>query len=271
MQHDVPHRGISAIQVIDRAVVLLRVLHGSEQPLGLSEIATRASLSKSTTRRILASLEGNGLCEREDAGYRLGLGLLELGMAVRDRLDLRARSRQHLEGLAARTSLTIYLCIRQDDRAVCIERLDGRYADSLALRLGGSLPLHVGGAPRALLAHLPQEELADYLDRHETDLAGRTDHTLRTPEAIVADAELVRRRGFSVADEDVADGTSSVGAPVFDHSGDVVAALSVSGLAAHVTGDRLDELAALATETAAAISLALGFTAPTGATSENQD
>jgi DNA-binding IclR family transcriptional regulator len=271
MQNAVPHRGTSAIQVIDRAALLLRVLQGSEQALGLTDVATQAQLSKSTTRRILASLESNGLCDREGNGYRLGLRLLELGMAVRDRIDLRARSRTHLERLAQQTHLTIYLCIRREDRAVCIERLDGRYADSLALRLGGSLPLHIGGAPRALLAHLPQTEIDDYLLRHRSDLRALTSRSLTSPDAVAADTEEVRERGWSLAQEDVVEGTCSVGAPVFDHTGDVTAALSVSGLATHVTGDALTELTTLAVETAQAISRALGFSEPNGPAGPNED
>jgi DNA-binding IclR family transcriptional regulator len=275
MQNDVPHsetgRESSAIQVIDRAVALLRLLQLSERPLALSELSVQAGLSKSTTRRILASLEQHRLCERESEGvYRLGLGLMELGMAVRDRLDLRQRSRVHLERLAERTALTIYLCIREDDRAVCIERIDGRYADSLALRLGGSLPLHAGASSRVVLANLPDEDLQAYLERHDGAFERLTQRTLASRDAILADARTARERGWSIAEEDVADGTCAIGAPIFDHTGQVAAGLSISGIASQVLGERQDELAALAVHTGAEISRALGFAEPAGSDNETR-
>jgi DNA-binding IclR family transcriptional regulator len=275
MQNIVPHRETghdsSAIQVIDRAVALLRLLQASDRPLGLGELSIQAGLSKSTTHRILASLEQHRLCERESEGvYRLGLGLMDLGMAVRDRLDLRQRSRVHLDRLAERTALTIYLCVREGDRAVCIERIDGRYADSLALRLGGSLPLHAGASARTVLAHLSDDELQAYLERHDGAFERLTERTLTSRDAILADARAARERGWSIAEEDVAAGTCAIGAPIFDHTGQVAAGLSISGIASQVQGERQDELVSLALHAGAEISRALGFSEPTGADDETR-
>jgi DNA-binding IclR family transcriptional regulator len=248
---------VSDVQVLDRAVILLRVISESRGPVALADIAARSGLPRSTCRRILAALSEHRLCEHHSGGtYALGLQLFEWGTLVGARLEVRDVARPELEALAETTDLTAFLCVRDADRAVCIDRVDGRFAHSLALRLGGSIPLHVGAAPRALLALSGDPSIGRYLQ--SANLVALTERTVTTPEGILRDLELVRERGWSFSDGDVSQGTASVGAPVFNHAGDVVAAVSVSGLTPHVTGDRLDALSARVVETSRAISVRLG-------------
>lgn len=258
MRSIVPHSG-SQLQVLDRAAELLALLEFSREPLGLAALAARSGLSKTTTRRVLVALEFHRFVERTPAGaYRLGLRLFELGSLVQRQLDLRERSAPKLHELAERTRLTVFLCIRDSDRAICIERIDGAYAHSLALRLGGSLPLHVGAGPVTLLAHAPREEVETYI-RAALPLTHFTRRTHTTPEEILAVLSEVRERGYVVSDQDVTEGVAAIGAPVFDHAGMPVAAVSVSGLLHQVLGKHTEDMARLVCETGLAISRELGF------------
>jgi DNA-binding IclR family transcriptional regulator len=249
----------SGIQVIDRAVALMRVLAESEEPQRLRDLSRRAALSPSTTRRILASLCGHGLCEQApDGSYRLGLALFELGRRVEDKLDLRTRSLPALKRLSDVSHLTAFICIRRDGQAIAIERVDGRYAFSLALTIGGSLPLNAGAAPRVLLAHTPDDEV-------RAMLAGRppkrfTDRTLVTEKEILEDIRLTRERGYVISDEDVTPGVAAIGMPVFGHlvHDSPVAAISIAGLVPQVLGDGFDTLIGQLRETAEEISRELG-------------
>jgi DNA-binding IclR family transcriptional regulator len=113
----------------------------------LGAVAEKAGLTPSTTRRILASLCDNGLCQQgTDGSYRLGLLLFELGSRVEAGFDLRERAQPALERLSALTHLTVFLCVRHENQATAIERIDGRYAFSLALTVGGAPPSRRGGA-----------------------------------------------------------------------------------------------------------------------------
>jgi DNA-binding IclR family transcriptional regulator len=259
----------SSIQVIDRAVVLLRILGASKTPLRLGELATRGNLSPSTARRILISLIDNGLCEQNAAGaYRLGVGLFELGQSAEAGIDLRDRGTAVLQELAETSHLTSFLCIRREWRAICIDRVDGRYAFSLALSLGGSLPLHVGAAPRALLAYESDDAIRAYL-RDAGPLERFTDNTLTDPEEILADLRASRERGWVVSDEDVTPGVAALAVPIFGHDAPTpIAAVSIAGLLPQVLGDRADELVATLRDAADRLSRALGHrpgqrTAPT--------
>jgi DNA-binding IclR family transcriptional regulator len=249
---------VSDIQVIDRAVAILGVMAADPRPLRLSEIASSANLSPSTTRRVLASLTEHGLCEWLEGGhYQFGLRVFEWGMLVRDRLDLRDRSRVELERLAKSSDLTAFLCIRDSERAVCIDRVDGRFAHSLALTLGGSLPLHLGASPRVLLAYSSDEVIHEYVT--STKRVPWTENSLVSEGDILRDLAEIKQRGWSLSDGDVTDGAAAIGAPIFDHAGAVIGAISISGLRPHVISDRLEELVEMLLSTSRAISRRLGF------------
>lgn len=258
MRQTVPHNG-SPVQVIDRAVALLDELAADSRPQSLAALSATCGLSKSTTRRVLMALEQHGFCERAATGeYRLGLRLFELGTLVRERLDLRERGKPALEWLAETTHLTVFLCIREDDRAICIERIAGRFAHTLALRLGGTLPLHAGASPLVLLAYSPDDEVERYLARFGP-LEGFTARTMTSPGAVRQAVRDCRTHGFVVSDQDVTDGVAAIGAPVFDHTGVVVAAVSLSGLTPHVLGESQARIVDAVCTAASRISSDLGF------------
>jgi DNA-binding IclR family transcriptional regulator len=249
----------SQIQVIDRAVGLMRLLAEAEEPLGLREIGRRASLSPSTTRRILASLCHHQLCEQTPEGsYGLGLALFELGSRVEAGLDIRTRSLPALRRLSEESHLTAFVCVQREARVIAIERVDGRYAFSLALTVGGSLPLNAGAAPRALLAYMAEEEVRALLAAEPPQ--SLTDRTLVRTEDVLADMRLNRERGYAISDEDVTPGVAAIGMPVFGHAGAErpVAAISVAGLLPQVLGDDFDQLLGQVRVAAEEISRELG-------------
>jgi DNA-binding IclR family transcriptional regulator len=252
-------RSGSQIQVVDRAVDLLRVLGEADEPLGLREIARRSGLSVSTTRRVLSSLCHHGLCEQNASGrYGLGLLLFELGMRFESRLDIRVRSLPTLERLAEASQLTVFLCVRRDDRTIAIERIDGHYAFSLALTLGGSLPLYAGAASRVLASYLPESEVRRLLAEHPP--TPFTEHTLTTVDALVTDLRESRKRGYVISNEDLTPGVAALGMPVFSHHSDTepAAAISIAGLVPQVLGDGCERVLALLRESAEEISRELG-------------
>ena len=231
----------------------------ADEPLGLRDLSRRVGLSPSTGRRILASLAHHGLCEQTPEGtYRLGLVLFELGSRVQADLDVRTRSLPALQRLSDESHLTAFLCILRGERVIAIERIDGRYAFSLALGVGGSLPLHAGAVSRALFAHLPEEEALDVLG--PGPYKAFTERTLTEREEILADLREIRERGYAISDEDVTPGVAAIGVPVFGHLFEdrPVAAISVAGLVPQVLGEGRERLIGLLRDAAAEISRELG-------------
>jgi len=181
--------------------------------------------------------------------------MMTIGSLVEDNLDIREVARPSLQLLLDETNCTSYLCLRRGSRAVCVDRLEGQAVRSLAMQLGGSLPLFAGAAPLTLLAFLPQPE-RELVLRQSPELPGDP----RRPAADQLERTLaeVRARGYAVSDGDVTAGIAALGSPVFNHRHELVASISISGLRAQILGSKLQANSALLIQAAHAASSALG-------------
>lgn len=248
----------NSVRVLAKAVLLLECL--AETPeLSAVQLAECIGEPRSTVHRLLASLQQLDMVEpgSRRGAYRLGLKPLRLGATVIARFDERQAALPVMERIHEQTEETVFLCVRRGHEAVCIERIDGRWVRSMALRLGGSLPLHIGGAPRALLAWEPRELWEKYAAT-ETLVSPTCDEPISFDE-LAADLERVRAQGFSISDGDVVPGIAALGAPIFDHPDRVCAALSISGPRPLILEQNAELVQSLLVDGAAEISRALGF------------
>ncbi|MGH9105674.1 MAG: IclR family transcriptional regulator [Acidimicrobiales bacterium] len=223
-------------------------------------LAQRLGEPRPTVYRLVQDLVTLGYVEEgpRPGTYRLGMELFRLGSLVGLQLDVRERAAPVMADIHQALEETVYLVVRRRHEAVCIDRIEGVHIRSMALHLGGSLPLHLGAGPRALLAYQPREYWDQYFA--EVQLEALTPRSPTTRPGIVALLEETRHLGYAISDEDVTIGISSVGAPIFDHSGQVHTALSVGGLRSAVLGDGSGERAVkLVTEGAAEISRKMGY------------
>lgn len=223
--------------------------------LGAAELAEEVDEPVSSTYRLLASLTALRVVEPGlgRGRHRLGVEVLRIGEAVEERLDVRELAVPELKALLAATDATSFLCVRVQERAVCVERFEGRAVRSLALTLGQSLPLHRGAAPRSILAFLPPGERGAQIAR--LSAAGEIAVDI---EELKEELRVVRDRGYAISDGDVTAGIAAVGAPIFDHRGELRAALSISGLRAQILDPRLDA-SVLVMAAAERVSAALGY------------
>ena len=254
------------MQVLQKVALILDRL-AEEGEVSAARLAELVDEPRSTVYRLLRSMQELDYVTpgSRKGTYQLGLALLRLGSSVMARFDERQAALPVMECVHAATEETVFLCTRRGNEAVCIERIDGLLVQSMALRLGGSLPLHVGAASRALLAAEPREFWGTYLSR-EGGLAAWTEHTPTTKEALFAALEEVRETGVAISDEDVVLGMAAVGATVRNHRGDVCAAVSMSGPRPTILGDRTAESLQVIASAAAEISTALGYAALHGLT-----
>jgi IclR family transcriptional regulator, acetate operon repressor len=191
-----------------------------ETPIGLSELARRSGLSKTTTHRLVAQLVRHGAVERVPGGLRLGLRLFELGQRVPGLQPLRSRATASMYDLLAMSGETVHLAIRDGTEVVYVEKLVGSRGTLAPSRRGGRMPLQDTAVGKALVAHLAADELDDLLGQVSTKLA--------------ADLADVRRHGFAVSIEELEPGLVCVGAPILGRDGEPMAALSIAGRNASV-------------------------------------
>ncbi len=238
--------------------------------LAQERIATSARLTElidepvSSVYRMLATLADIGWVEQigHRGPYRIGGKMLSLASDLTRHLDIRRAALPVLKRIHEATGETTFLCVRHGTRAVCIERIDGVRVNSRVLRLGRSLPLHVGAAPRALLAFEDREGWEEYASI--ATLTENLGHDI-SRSALYAELEDIRTAGFVVSDNTVTPGIAAVGAPIFDSRGAVAASLSVSGLRDGVLAapaDGAPSVTDLVRDGATELSNYLGFSRP---------
>lgn len=251
-------RDTGGLELISKAGAVLDVLESSG-PTSAADLAVALGEPLSSIYRLMQSLSAIGWVDRvaKRGPYRLGLAWMTVGGLLEDHLDIREACLPSLRALAGITGATGFLCVRRGSRAVCLERVEGLSVQSLAMQLGSSLPLYSGAAPRALLAFLSHAEQEDAL----ADATRFRDDPPRPDEATVqADLAEILERGYAVSDGDVTPGVASMGAPVFNHRGEVDGAVSVSGLTLQILGrDVIDRNVTLLRDAAAQSSAALGW------------
>jgi DNA-binding IclR family transcriptional regulator len=240
-----------------RALRLLDLFERGRPEMSLAEFVRRSGYSKSTTYRLLVTLEHAGWLERGPNGtFRLTIKPFQVGSILVDSLELRQEAGPIMARLAAELDETVYLVVADGPRAVCLERIDsGQGVRVTDLYVGGSQPLHLGAAPRALLAFDEETLLPPLLAE---GLSRRTEYSLVDPAALRADLAETRRRGYSISDQDAAHGTGAIGAPILGADGRAVAGLSVGGLRQRVIPPRPPHIAALL-QASREISSRLGY------------
>jgi len=245
------------IEILSKAGAIVDALADAEA-LTVSALADAVDEPTSSTYRLLQSLIAMGWVDAAPVRgtYRLGLACMQIGGVLENSLDVRGLALPRMRELRSTAGVAALLCYRRGTRAVCVERLEGHDVRSVAMQVGDALPLHVGGAPRALLAFLPAGEQHAVVD----ELVAATDPAYPVPSRgdLQAELETTRRRGYARSDQDVTIGIAAFGSPVFNHRGELVAAVSISGLRERLI-DREPELGALVVSTAAAISADLGY------------
>lgn len=211
--------------VLGRALRLLDAFGPTRPTMSLSQLARHAGLPPSTAHRLLVQLVDWGALERDENGcYRVGLRLWELGALAPRGAGLRERALPFLEDLSRITRENVQLAVREGTEVVYIERIAGTGAVPVLTRVGGRFALTATGVGLVLLAHAPadvqDEVLAGPVQRF-------TEYTVTDPARLRRMLADVRANGFSVSDRQVTPDALSVGAPVQDDRGQVIAAVSL--------------------------------------------
>lgn len=225
---------MTTVQSIDRAFSVLRSL--SAGPAGVTEIAERVQLPKSTVSRLLSTLEELGAVEQIAAGgdYRIGWAMLELAAAARPGRSLVSVARPHLAELNRRTGEAAGLSIPDGREMLYLDQLTPDSELQVRDWTGHRIPMHA--VPSGHVALAADRALEDAVA--SSGLASFTPHTLTSAAALRDRLTLVRTQGYAWAFEEFADGLNSVAAAVRNDAGEVIAALHVYGPASRFPGER---------------------------------
>ena len=245
---------------IEKVCRVLNILRG-QPAIGVIELAEEARLLRSDEHRILSSLRMLGYVEQDadTKKYRLGLELLKLGYFVYQNLNLRDVAKPFMRSLSEMAAATSNLAIL-DPRVleiIFVEQIDSPNEFQVRLRIGSRASPHATALGKILTAY---QEPAIALRMLEKDgMPKRTRHTVTDIKQLQAEFEKIRASGYAVDREEAVEGACCFAAPVRDHAGEVVAAVSVSMVAARLGPAEEGGLIKMVRSTAGRISAALGF------------
>lgn len=227
-----------ALGVLDRMTAILDAFDEDDRGLGLSELATRAGLPKSTVSRLVATLVRQRYLERDGRRIHLGLRLFELGQLAEEPRELRIAALPVMAGLRNATEENVLLAIRDGGQMVCLAAMRGRAGTPLAIRTGGRFPVAATALGKAVLAHAEPEDVDAALGPAPTASASAT---VMDPTQIRRQLASIREGRPAVELEESTAGVWAVASPVFAPDGAVAAAIGVSGAADAFDLDRAAE------------------------------
>ncbi len=212
---------------VANSIRLTKAFSEHENEMGISALATRLGLAKSTVHRLASTLVEYDILEqnRETGKYRLGLALFELGTLVRRHMDVASQAQGEIHTLAEASGETVQLAILDHLSVLYIRVRESRQAVRMSSGLGSRAPAHCTSVGKALIAYQPADVVKQIV---ELGLKRYTPNTITDPAALAQELASIRSKGYAIDDEEIEEGLRCIAAPIRDHTGQVVAAISVA-------------------------------------------
>jgi DNA-binding IclR family transcriptional regulator len=240
------------------ALRLLKSFTAEESELGITTLAQRMGLAKSTIHRLTSTLLAEGFLEQNPLNekYRLGLSLFGLGTLVRRRMNVSSEALEHLHELRDRTGETVHLAVLEQADIMYLFNLESQQAIGMRSYLGVRKPAFCSSEGRAILAFSPPALVSRVL---KSALLARTPHTIIQPAALIKLLAGVAHAGYAVDDEESDAGMRGLAAPIRDASGTVIAAVGLAGPVQRLSKKNLRSYTPWVLQAAQAISTRLGY------------
>lgn len=245
---------------LEKAFDLLEVFLKHEGELGISQLANLSKLNVSTAYRLASTLVKRGYLDRRSdrAKYSLGLKFLEFSSAVSKRVRVREMALPFLKRLNEVVNESVNLAVLDRGEAIYIEHIESSHGLRMFTKVGNRVPLHCTGVGKIFLAYMTEEDLEESVGSKGL-FCRRTQNAIKDFTELKRELSVIRRDGIAIDNEEMEVGVKCVAAPVRDVSGNVVAAISVSGPSARLTNRRVEELKLLIKSCGLEISRAIGY------------
>lgn len=238
------------IRSVQRAIDILNCFQ--EKELTLTEISKETGLAKSTTTRLLATLEENKFVEKDltSGKYRLGKQLYFLGYRAGQSIELKEVAKKTMLRLRDQLKETVNLYIKDGEHRVCIQQYESLQSVKHMVQIGQRLPLTVGASGKILLAYESRKFIEEMMEKQVM---------VKSKLALLSELNEITIENYAISIEEREKGTSAAAAPIFDINGEVIAALSVSGHAQRFNPSNIENLKTILVASALEISNNLGY------------
>jgi len=245
---------LSEIQSLARGLKIMELMAVSEEGIGITELAEKLGVDKSSASRLVHTLVSHGYAEQIPGTrrFRLGPQVVRLSRSLLTRMPLREEAKPFLRQLVDRTGECAHLAILAQGQALYIDQVESPATLRVTTGVGTLAPLHCTALGKCLLAFTDDVPLPP-------ELPAFTPRTITDPDTLRLHLEQTRRQGYAVDDEEYDYGVRCVAAPVYDFRGKVIGAIGISGPAGRMNLDRLPEYARIVMEASKGLSDRMSF------------
>lgn len=247
---------MNTIRSVQRAIKVLKYVCNNSTPVGLSQISRGVKLDKTTTWRLLITLEKENMVQQDPVSKKYIPAANISNLSNTWRSDVRQIARPYLEELLHETGETVCLIVAIGLERLCIEVLRADKNINAGQNIGYRAPIYKGASGRVLMAYRPIEEVERILD--ETGLEQSTPQSITDRDIYMSELEKTRARGFAATSGDLMLGLSAVSSPIFDKQKELASALVVKGSQARMPNSIISKMSESVLTTASAISEELG-------------
>ena len=247
------------VQSVDRTFSILEILSDYEEGLGITEIALKVDLHKSTVHRLLNTLIYKGYIQQDKntSKYVCTFKLFELGSKKTSKLDVSTVARVDLEELMKKINEVVHLGVREDNDIVYILKVEPEKSIKMYTRIGMRKPMYGTAMGRSFMFDLKEEEIDEIWN--SSNITKFTDKTITNLEDFKAYLNHAKTKGYVLDDQEIEEGIRCIGAPIRNYTGEICAALSISSSIFTFTDEKIEEYSSIILEYANKISQRLGY------------
>jgi len=247
------------INSIIRASNILRCFSGEKTHFKISEVAHQLQLDRSTTYRILLSLEKCGFVEKDKktGEYSLGVATFETGNTYLRRMDFIQISKPIMADLALEVQETVHLAVLSDTEIVYVDKVDSPRTLGVMSKIGQRAPVYCTALGKVLLAHQPNDELSRIVQ--QIKLKPFTRNTISSKRKLVEELRKITKQGYALDQKEYEQDVECIGAPIRNHLGNTIAAISISGPQRKINTPQEKQFIGHVVKAAAAVSSKMGY------------
>ena len=251
-------RSVKGAAVVEKTMYVLETV-SSRGISSLKDLCRATGMPAATLYRILTVLEQHGLVisDGDEKLYQIGYAIVEMAHRRLDAIDIRSLARDELRQLGATTSETIHLAIREGSEVVYLDKIDSPNTLRLCSVVGGRAPMYCTSLGKVILAYMSDDAATKIIS--QLVFHPFTPTTILDKATLCSQLAAIRNQGYAVNDEEHERGSRCLGAPILDHAGYPIGAISLNTPTARFELDQLVESAPLVCDAAQRISEQLGF------------
>lgn len=246
------------VSSVERAIKILEALDVSHRGLNISEMSRKLAIPKSTAHVIVQTLERVGYITRNDGlrNYTLGVKVFNLGHELMRNLHLPETALEPMKWLTAKTQLTSHLAVKENEQVLFVQKVDGPGFIRFDTRVGKRSNLHCTALGKVLLAYGDESHRREFLAK--VSFIRYTRRTLVSANRLRVELARTVERGYAVDDQEEELDVRCIGVPVFSPTGELLAALSVTGTTGQITTGKIRTLADLLAQASSRITSLVG-------------